>query len=303
MSEPVRILLRVVGLVLFLGSLAAVVFIVAVGPDEVGRQMGRECRTGGNQLGPAQHCTWQDVLGILKALPFLTLVGGVLVLVSRRDSVEAEVRSGRGSRIRTIVTLMAILVIPINFVGVFVYAAGYTIKTQVDVTKKILDDAPPPPDLSKKAKRAKPAADAPAPRGLARGSLLRAGAFRRAMVELRRTAPAGARISSLRVAADRIDAEVLAGGRAVTLRKPWDGRATVESRSAATGGEETLVAFAELDPSAPQRAAIAGARSAGASTRDVDYLVLFDAVGLRWNTFLEDGGRMVSVSPDGREVL
>lgn len=304
MSEPVRILLRVVGLVLFFGSLAGVVYIIGTGPNEVGIQMGRECRHN-NQLGPSEWCTWQDVLGILKALPVLTLVGGVLVLISRRDSVEEKVRSGRVSRLRTVGMLAAVLIIPLNFVGTWVYSAAWTVDHQVGMTKKILDKAPGLPEAPGNAKRKQqeqPAAGAPAPRGLDRGSLLEEDAFRAAMAQVRRVAPAGARISALRVAADRVNAEVLAGRRVLEISKPWDSKARIVSRGAATDGDEALITFGELDAAAPQRATMAGARSAGVTVREVDYLVLFEAVGLRWNGFLVDGKGLFSTSPDGRTL-
>lgn len=307
MSNPARIFLRIVGLVLFAGSLAGVAYIVGVGPDQVAQDMGRNCSHSRNSA--AENCGWRDVLGILQALPFVCLIGGVLLLVFRRESDDPQVTSGTGRGIvvgggrfgilQAVGALAVVLIVVVNFVGVFVYRAGYTFVETKDAFEKVRDA--PRPDFSGRPATRAPKADA-APKGLAPGSLLRAKAFRAAMADVRRAAPSGATLTRLRVAADRIDAEVLAGGRTVTLSKLWNKKAAVDSTTAATDGDTPLVAFTRLDPSSPQRAAVAAARSKGRSAKDVDYLVLFDAVGLRWNTFLKGGGAVIAVSPDGRRV-
>jgi nitrate reductase NapE component len=252
-------------------------------------------------------CTWRDALGILKSLPYTCLVGGVLMLTMRRGWVgrdgdtqqvaPAAPSSRRRLGTQAFGTLAVVLVILVNFVGVFGFGAAYTVakeKQKVENVFRKLD----PPDFSDKAKPAasKAPAAAPAPRGLKRGSLLRSGAFRAAMADVRRAAPAGGRLAALRVSADRIDAKVLAGGRLVTLRKAWNAKAKVVGTDRADATDRPLVAFAALDPAAPQR--IAGAAKPAA----VDYLVLMDVAGLRWNVFLADGGGLLTASPDGRGV-
>jgi hypothetical protein len=314
MSEAIRIPLRLLGLALFAGSLAGVVYIVGVGPEQVGEQMGQNCRR--SKTGPEQYCTWQDALSIMQALPWICLIGGVLLVAMQRGWVGRDkggetapaaapaptglISTGSGGGIvHALAGLAVIVLIVVNFAGVTVYRAGYTVKTTKDVAEKILRDTPRP-DLSGR-NAPKPASAPVAPRGLGKGSLLRAGAFRAAMAEIRRAAPAGARLSALRVAADRIDAEVIAGGRVVTLRRAWNAKAAVEDTAAATG-ESALITFSRLAAAAPRRAVLAAAKARGASPRDVGYLVLFDAVGLRWNAYLAEGAGQVSVSPDGRQV-
>ena len=319
MPEPLRILLRLTGLVLFAGSLAGVLFIVSVGPDEVAGQMGRECRHN-NQLGPADQCHWQDVLGILGALPYVCLVGAVLIFAMHPDWVgpgrperQGPPRSGPDGSLRWKVEsfslIAVVLVVVVNFAGVFVYKAGYTAVTVATVAKEVHENRPKKPERPRTVAEHRAAIErraaaerrsaAKAPRGLARGSLLRAPAFRRAMSEIRRAAPAGARLSGLRVAADRIDAEVLARGRVVSLRKSRNAKVTVESDGPVADGGVPLVTFARLDRRAPQRVATAARRL---HRSHVDYLVLQDVVGLQWRAFLKGGAVQVTASPDGRLV-
>ena len=299
MSESLRIPLRILGLVVFAGSLAAVALYVIAGPDQIADSMGRNCRRN-DQLGPSEWCTWQDALNMMQVLPFLTLVGGALMLAMRprqagtptltlgRASAEEASGGSRLNGLRALATLAVIGIIAVNFVGVFVYRAGYTGVSVVGAGKDSVRETPRPDGSD----RAKPETPERAPRGLAPGSLLRAGAFAKAMAELRRSAPAGARISGLRVTADRIDAEVVGRGRVVSLRKAWNADAAVVSTEAATDADTALTTFAALDTAAPQRVARAA--------RGLDYLVLFDAAGLSWNAFLTDGKGPLRAAPDGR---
>ena len=311
MSNPVRITLRLLGLILFLGSLAGMAYIVGAGPDTVARQMGRECANTAYGHDNVQWCTWQDVLGILKALPWVCLVGGVLVVwmqpggLGKHGSSEPQPAtldlSGGGMRFSTGLKALGVLgmVVAIagSFAGTRVYSAGYTVNQLAKVHKE-LRKAAEKRERIRRPGDPRPAVETPAPgpRGLAKGSLLRAKRFRAAVAELRRAAPKGARISGLRVAADRIDAEVIARGRVVRLRKAWNAKATVVSTDPALDGELPIISFARLDTAAPQRVA----RAAGA--RKVDYLVLQDVVGLRWRGFLAGGKGQVTASPDGRDV-
>ena len=295
MSEPLRIFLRLLGLVLLASSLAAVALIIAVGPDEVAEHMGRSCSSGRNHR--EYWCTWHDALGIMEMLPYTALVGGVLLLVLGRREKQATATidlSGSGrSRfpVGALGPVAVVLLVAATFPVVFLYRHGYTAVHVVQVTKKIQREAERT-DFTGKGTPAAPRA-AKAPRGLAAGSLLRTARFRAAMGEIRRAAPAGGRISGLRVAADHIDAEVLAGGRTTTVRRTWNARAAVVSTAPTLDGEVPLVAFGRLDPRAPQRIA----RAAG---EDVDYLVLQDFGGLRWRAFRTGGKGQLTRGLDGR---
>jgi hypothetical protein len=83
MSEPARILLRLLGFVLFLAGVAIVVLMITPGPTEIAHWMGQNCDPNSKDLdtsGPDQQCTVWDVLGWLWWAPILILVGGVLAL-------------------------------------------------------------------------------------------------------------------------------------------------------------------------------------------------------------------------------
>jgi hypothetical protein len=286
MSNSGRIILRLIGLVLFVGSVVGVVVFIGLGPTEVAEKMGKSCRHTSN--GPSEWCHWRDALGTLQALPWLMLIGGVLLLVFRP---EREDGTPRGGRLRTAGAVAVIVPILVSLPGVFVYRHTYSVVHQKEMAEKILREGQRP-DFSQRSVKPE-LANASAPKGLGRGSLLRADTFRKAMTEVRRAAPAGARLTRLRVSADRIEAEVLAGRRTITLRRAWNGKATVVAKAPATDGDTTLITFARLDTAAPQRIAKA------AGPRDLDYLVLFDAVGLRWNGFLVDGKGQLTATPDG----
>ncbi|MDQ3742570.1 MAG: hypothetical protein M3389_16695, partial [Actinomycetota bacterium] len=195
MSNRVLFLLRLLGAVLFAASLAAVVYIVAVGPDQVAEQMGKSCRRGGH-TGPSEWCHWRDVLDVMEALPYITLVGAVFMFVmrpalmgkNRKDEETTTpptgavvVAASSGGGLKALGVLAVIVLVVANFAGTFVYRAGYTTKTYVGYGKEYLREA----KKADEKRSVKPAAAKPAvaPRGLARGSLLRTAAFRSAMAE------------------------------------------------------------------------------------------------------------------------
>jgi hypothetical protein len=80
-SEPARIALRLLGVVLLLVGLAGVVLLFVPGPGEVADWMGESCAH--RKRGPVEQCNVLDVLGILVVAPLLMLVGGVLALALR----------------------------------------------------------------------------------------------------------------------------------------------------------------------------------------------------------------------------
>ena len=81
MSEPVRILLRLFGVVLLLAGLALIVMLFNPGPAEVADWMGDECAHGRNETGEA--CNAMDVIEVTLAAPVMILIGFVLAIALR----------------------------------------------------------------------------------------------------------------------------------------------------------------------------------------------------------------------------
>ena len=81
MSEPLRIGLRLLGLVVFLVGLAMIVVLVYPGPGNVANWMGNSCAHTTN--GPTEQCTIFDVLEFIFIAPWMILIGGVLALALR----------------------------------------------------------------------------------------------------------------------------------------------------------------------------------------------------------------------------
>jgi hypothetical protein len=76
-SEPVRILLRLLGLVMFLAGVGIIFVMFEPGPTEVADWMGESCS---QNRGPSQQCSVWDVLSFLWVAPVLILIGGVMAL-------------------------------------------------------------------------------------------------------------------------------------------------------------------------------------------------------------------------------
>jgi di/tricarboxylate transporter len=131
MKTPLRISLRLLGALLFVASLAATVYIVAAGPDHVAEQMGKSCRHATN--AQSEWCTWRDALGYLEALPFVTFVGAVLLLVMRpgRTPTLDLSRPGRGW-LRVLAPLGVIALVLVTFAGSFVYRTTYSVAETVE---------------------------------------------------------------------------------------------------------------------------------------------------------------------------
>ena len=82
MSEPLRIGLRLLGLLLFVLGVAMIVVLVYPGPSNVAEWMGNSCAHTTN--GPTEQCTIFDVLEFIFFAPWLILVGGIMALALRR---------------------------------------------------------------------------------------------------------------------------------------------------------------------------------------------------------------------------
>ena len=83
MSNPLRIFLRTLGLVLFLIGVGLVVLLFYPGPRDVADWMGNSCAHTTN--GPSEQCSVLDVIEIILVAPWLILIGGILGLVMRPE--------------------------------------------------------------------------------------------------------------------------------------------------------------------------------------------------------------------------
>ncbi|HEX8103721.1 MAG TPA: hypothetical protein VF533_13980 [Solirubrobacteraceae bacterium] len=143
MSDPVRIFLRLLGGVLFVAGTIAIVAIVVIGPTDVGKLMGESCKTATDKVGEASHCYWRDALGILRELPWIVLVGAVLLVGIRP---ERDRPAGRGP-LRSIGAALLVLTVIVTMVGAPVYAHAWTAVHQYKVAKEILQT--PRPEIAR----------------------------------------------------------------------------------------------------------------------------------------------------------
>lgn len=142
--------------------------------------------------------------------------------------------------------------------------------------------------------------DATPPAGLQRGSLVLRGNLAPALRRLEQRSDGG-RVRLLRIAADRIDAQVITPEQRLrNLQHRFTGETQVLSDTSAPGiGTAATFAWDDVDPSAPRRIVERAVR--GKSSRELSYLVLLDTGRLRWSAFL-DSGTGFTAGPDGRGV-
>jgi hypothetical protein len=134
------------------------------------------------------------------------------------------------------------------------------------------------------------------PAGLGRGSLIRAESFAPALAILRE-ADLG-RPVVLRVAPDRIDATLAAGGQINQVQVTADGELRRFS-STDTGTTPPTIRFDRIDPRAPERLVRRGARRADVPASRISYLVLNPGPGHPWGAYF-DGGAIVQGDARGR---
>jgi hypothetical protein len=132
------------------------------------------------------------------------------------------------------------------------------------------------------------AVPAEAPVGVESGSLLRPAALTSALAKL-----PSRQIQSLRVAPERIDAQVFVKGKMHVVQVRADG--TVSDVATPVGGS---VKRLTVNVSAPNRIVRTAAKRAGRSPASVSYLVL---LGNEWQLFFDDGLHY-SASANGRKV-
>jgi hypothetical protein len=127
--------------------------------------------------------------------------------------------------------------------------------------------------------------------GLARGSLLRPAGMGAAVARLR---PLG-RLSTLRVAPDRINAQLVRGTTLRVTQLSSDG-SLIRNDVLGPGASLSTFPWSRVDALAPTRMV----RATGRRPSTVDYLVLLDFAGKpRWNLFFKDGTHY-SAGADGR---
>jgi hypothetical protein len=140
----------------------------------------------------------------------------------------------------------------------------------------------------------------PAPKGLGAGSLVRPDNFTAALTQIR--TKGGGRLTHLRVAPERIDAQLLTGaGRLRSVQvKPGGKLERFGPDSGAGFDQSTTIPFARLNPAAPQRLARAGAERIGVPVATLQYLVPTKFNGrLMWAAYFTRG-RYVLGDASGR---
>jgi hypothetical protein len=140
----------------------------------------------------------------------------------------------------------------------------------------------------------------PAPKGLGAGSLVRQDNFTAALTQIR--TKGGGRLTHLRVAPERIDAQLLTGaGRLRSVQvKPGGTLERFGPDSGAGFDQSTTIPFARLNPAAPQRLARAGAERIGVPVATLQYLVPTKFNGrLMWAAYFTRG-RYVLGDASGR---
>lgn len=128
--------------------------------------------------------------------------------------------------------------------------------------------------------------------GLQRGSMIRRGPLSGALNRLRERRLG--RITNLRVAADRLNVQLLTGdGRLRSVIVQPGPKIEELSLSGRGFGYVSTVAYGDIDPGAPQRFTREAGRRRGSSPARVDYLVLLSSGGeVGWSLFFKDGTRL-----------
>lgn len=197
-------------------------------------------------------------------------------------------RPARTSRARPLVGLVA-LTFALAVVGGLVYAISAGMDAIEDATTGITPQAPQlAPETPAGAPEAPASEEEPAA-GIARGSLIRRAGFARAIARLREEDLGG--VFNLRVAADRIDAQVLGGGGRLHSLQILPNGELHELTVAGSGfGHLPTTPLSEIDTRAPERLARAAAERLNVSTARVDYLVMLRlGDGPTWSVFFKNG--------------
>ncbi len=82
MREPLRIALRLLGLVLLVVCAACLVLLVVPGPQGVGEAMGVSCRN--SDSGPPGQCSAFDAVSVLWTAIWVSFIAGVALRIATR---------------------------------------------------------------------------------------------------------------------------------------------------------------------------------------------------------------------------
>jgi hypothetical protein len=99
-SEPLRILLRLIGVLMLIAGTAAIVLLFYPGPYEVAEAMGESCVH--SDPGPTQteeQCNVLDVIELTLGAPAMVLVGLVLIFTMSKSFVQPDPPRAGGSPI------------------------------------------------------------------------------------------------------------------------------------------------------------------------------------------------------------
>jgi hypothetical protein len=162
---------------------------------------------------------------------------------------------------------VARLLVVVAFVAAIGLVTNSAVEKGTDIIKRITPD------------EAAPAA------GLQRASLIRHDNFAVAMKKL--IAADLGRPTSLRIAPDRIDATLLKGDKVHIVRVTQGGELQ-EFGFAQSSGTERAVAYAAIDPAAPERLTRAGA-TRKRPARSINYVLLLPGKPLTWGAYYKRG--------------
>jgi hypothetical protein len=135
-----------------------------------------------------------------------------------------------------------------------------------------------------------PQQEAPPPTGLGPRSLIRRAAFAKAMSKIRNSDYGEP--TYVRVAADRVDAQRIKGGRLRTVQVGYDGELRTIGPASGPGFKTPSIPFSDIETAAPERLVRGGVRRGGVKAGGIDYLVVsnFSNVVV-WNAYFKNNVR------------
>jgi hypothetical protein len=198
------------------------------------------------------------------------------------EAAASVVRVRRRSGVGCLVGLVVLIVLVAGPIVALVSFAGSAEDTFDDVTG-VFDSAPDAePDAPAASGQAKP------PSGLSGASLVSRAGFGKALARIE-----GARmgrIGFLRLAPERLDAQLVKGSRQRSAQLDFEGQLT-RGPAARGGASVDTVAFASIDRSAPARLVRRSAARFPVREKGIDYLVLmpYAGEGHRWIAYFKNG--------------